>query len=275
MPGSAVNAGDTIVRIRSHQLAFEISRLSGELAVSRATLVMARSGEKETIIREAERALASARERADLQARLFDRQDSLFRRNLVSREVYEVARNEARVAEIEVAVAEARLQTVTTGTKPDQIRVIESQIAALEKELGVLEQQAEVLTLVSPFPGIFFSSPGADTLCGVADTSNIALMPIPVEYLSRITPGQEVTVRIPGLTELCGGTVSRLDRQVRLVDGKQVIMTTALLHATGGGLPSRLIVTGSIEIGRVSVARYVQYWISDIVAELLGGPAGI
>lgn len=270
-----VAAGDTVGSITSHELEREVYRLSGGLAVARRTLAVVRTGEKEPVTREAERSLALAKERSKLQESLFLRQDSLYKKNLIAVEAYEMARSAARLSTVEVAVAEARLQTVTTGSKPEQISMIESQIAGLEKELGALTQKMGALTIVSPFAGTLLSSAGTDTLCTIEDTARVVLLAIPVEYLTRVVPGQPVTMRVARQGGVCNGIVARVDPRVRIIAGRQVVMGTATLAHSTTALPSRLVVAGWIETDRVSPARYVQYWISDFMSEVMGGTAGI
>ncbi|MDZ7288375.1 MAG: hypothetical protein ONB44_00390 [candidate division KSB1 bacterium] len=262
-PGDLVGAGDTVVKIYSHELARQLSRLSGELAVAKASLAVMKSGEKQAITQEAERNLVLAREKAETQNLIFQRQDSLYRRNLISREAFDLARSAAQMSAIEVAIAEARLQTVRTGAKPEEIRMIESQIEGLESEISALSNQMGNLTLVSPFLGIFQSSPGTDTLCVVEDTARVVLMPVPTKYLGQVAPGQSVKLRVPSHTEWFVGTVLRLEKRVRIINGVQVMMATATLNG-GRALPSNLIVMGAIETGRLSPVQYLIRWISEL-----------
>jgi hypothetical protein len=274
-PDESVRAGDTVVRISSHELARQLSRLRGDLSVARSNLAIVVTGEKRPITEEAERALVLAKEQSDLQTGLFERQDSLYRKNLISRELYELAGNAAKVSSIEVAIAEARLQTVLTGAKPEQIRMIRSQIAAFESDLRVLSDQVGALTVLAPFGGIIAPFSGKDTLCSIEDAGRVALMPVPVQYLERLAPGQAITLRSPHQAYTIGGTVVRVDRHVRIVNARQVFMVTAALSSGAATLPTNLILPGSIETERVSIARYLQYWFSDILTEIIGGPARI
>ncbi len=152
-PGVSVSAGDTVVRIYSHELLREASRLAGEIAVARASLATGLSGEKSPVIREAQRTLALANENADLQNRLFQRQDSLFRKDYISREAFELSRTASQLATLQATIAEARLQTVATGLKPEQIHLMESQISALESQIRALTGQLAAMTLVAPLSG--------------------------------------------------------------------------------------------------------------------------
>jgi len=274
-PGRLVSAGDTIVRIYSHELARELYRLSGELAAAKASLVMVKAGEKEPITQEAERSLSLAKERAGLQSQIFVRQDSLYQRNLISREAFELAHSTAQMSAIEVAIAEARLQTVRTGAKPEQIRMIESQIAGLEAQIRVISDQVKTLTLVSPVSGLFQSSPGTDTLCTVEDTARVVLMPVPIKHIGQVAPGQSMKLWVPRHTEWYRGTVLRVDQRVRIVNGAQVIMATASLHGSAKVLPSSLVASGSIETDRLSPVQYLRYWISDLVSEFVDATSGI
>lgn len=263
-PGDIVDAGEAVIRIYSHELARELSRLSGELSVAKASLAAMKSGEKEAIAQEAERGLVLAKERAETEDLVFQRQDSLYQRRLISREAFELARSTSQMSAIEVAIAEARLQTVRTGAKPEEIRMIESQIEGLEAEIGVLSDQVGTLTLASPFMGVFQSFPGSDTLCTVEDTARVILMPIPIIHLAEVAPGQSVKLRIPGRTGRLEGEVVRLEQRVRIINGVQVIMATAVLNSGVKTLPSNLIVMGLIETGRLSPGQYLMRWFSDI-----------
>jgi len=262
--GDAVEAGQEIVRVYSHELARNLSRLSGELAVARASLAAVKSGEKEAVAQEAERGLVLAKERAGLHNLIFLRQDSLYRRNLISREAFDLAHSTAQISAIEAAVAEARLQSVRTGAKPEEIRMIESQIEGLEAEISVLSDQTGTLTLASPLFGVFQSSPGTDTLCTVEDTARVIVMPVPIKHLAEVAPGQTVKLRIPGHAEEFAGTVLRLEHRVRIINGAQVMMATATLAGSITALPSNLVVMGSIETGRHSPVQYLRLWVSDM-----------
>lgn len=263
-PGDMVGTGDTVVKIYSHELARQLSRLTGELAVAKASLAVMKSGEKQAITQEAERSLVLAREKAETQNLLFQRQDSLYQRRLISREAFDLARSTSQMSAIEVAIAEARLQTVRTGAKPEEIRMIEFQIEGLEAEISTLSDQMGTLTLVSPFLGIFQSSPGTDTLCVVEDTARVILMPVAAKYLSQVTPGQSVKLRVPGRARWFRGTVLRLEQRVRIINGVQVMMATATLNGGVKVLPSNLVIMGAIETGRLSPVQYLKRWIADV-----------
>lgn len=274
-PGDLVVVGDTIVSIRSHELAREYHRIWGELAVARANLAVMATGEKEPVTREAERSVRLARENANLQNILLQRQDSLYRRALASREEYDLAASAAQQAAIEVAIAEARLQTVRTGSKPELIRMVQSQIAASEQELEAVREQLSALTLVSPISGVLYSSTGADTLCTIYDTTNVVLIAVPVEYADRVAPGQKVTFRLQFRPETYTGVVVTVNRQVRTLLARQSVLATASLNGSAHRLPANLVMAGAIETERVSLARYLQYWLADAWNEVVGVSTGI
>jgi hypothetical protein len=274
-PGDIIGVGDTIVSIRSHELLREYHRISGELAVARANLAVMATGEKEPVTREAERSVRLARENANLQKILLQRQDSLYRRSLASREEYDLAASAAEQATIEVAIAEARLQTVRTGSKPELIRMVQSQISASEQELQAVGEQLGALTLVSPIAGVLFASTGADTLCTIYDTASVALIAVPAEYADRVAPGQQVTFRAPARPETYTGNVVAVNRQVRTLLARQSVLATATLDGSARRLPTNLVMAGVIETERVSLARHLQYWAADAWNEVVGVATGI
>jgi hypothetical protein len=271
-PDSSVLEGDTLVHVFSHELMRQFHRLSGELAVSRSNLAVMLSGEKAPVIAEAERALVLAKEESELQTALFERQDSLYRKNLVSREIYELARSSARVASLNASIADARLQTVMTGVKPEQVDMVRSQIMAFEGELRVLARQVGALTVLAPFGGRISSSSGEDTLCVLEDTAKVVDLAIPIQYHERLKQGLPVTLWCPHWPAPIDATVVRVDTHVHIVNARQFLMVTAQLHGSTAILPSNLIVSGSVETDRVSLARYLQFWISDLVREILASP---
>jgi len=262
--GDMVRAGEAISKVYSHELSRESSRLSGDLEVAKASLAAIKAGEKQTVAQEAERTLALAKEKAQVVNLQFQRQDSLYQRRLISREAFDLARSTAQMAAIEVAIAEAHLQTVRTGDKPEQIRLIESQIQGLEGEIKALSNQVGALTLVSPFTGIFQTSPNPDTLCTVIDTAQVLLMPISVRHLEEVAAGQSVRLRTSRSAGWIEATVQRVEQQVKVVNGLQVIMVTAEVKAGSRTLPANLVAQGYIETGRLSPVGYLLRWIGQI-----------
>ena len=273
--GDMVSAGDTIVRIFSHELLREASRLAGEIAIARAGLATGLTGEKSPVIREAQRTLALANENADLQNRLFQRQDSLFRKDYISREAFELSRTASQLATLQAAVAEARLQTVETGLKPEQIHLMESQISALEAQIRVLTGQLGAMTLVAPLSGCLLSLPGTDTLCVVEDTTRVVIMMVPVERVQRIARGQAVRFTVSRLPGHWSGVVQRVDRRARMLLGRQVVEVVASVGDTLKPPPSDLTVIGTIEIARVSLAQYLVDWFVDLFSEIMYGTTGV
>ena len=262
--GDLVNAGEAISKVYSHELSRESSRLLGELEVAKASLAAVKAGEKQTVAQEAEQALALAKEKAQIVSLQSQRQDSLYQRRLISHEAFDLARSTAQMSIIEVAIAETRLQTVRTGDKPEQIRLIESQIEGLEGEIKALSHQVGALTLVSPFTGIFQTSANPDTLCTVVDTAQVLLMPVPANRLAEVAVGQSVRMRASRSSEWIEAIVMRVEQQVKVVNGMQVIMATAAVNAGSRHLPANLILMGSIETARLSPVVYLLRWIGLI-----------
>jgi hypothetical protein len=274
-PGGFIQVGDTIVQASSQQLERDLDRLSGELAVARANLAMIMTGDKTSLVQGAERSLALARERATLQRSLFQRWDSLYQKQLASREEFEHAQSSLNASDLEVAIAESHLEASRSGSKPEHVRMIRAEIAACESQIRALSAQRKNLTLVSPLNGVFVASIGVNTLCTIEDTARIAELQVPVRYMERLAPGEQVLLRSIEYPEEIRGAIAHVDRRVRVVNGVQSIAAVARLERTAMPIPSHITLLGSIETDRVSVLRYCQLWLQELFAEIVYGATGV
>ncbi len=249
-----VMALDTIGSIHSYAVLADLTELEGDLIVAKATLRTQLVGEKAAIIEEARQQLALAQERAALLRKRFLRQDSLFHRNLVSLEEYELVQSEAEVAAIEVNIAEVQLQTVTTGAKPEQIKMIEAEIQSIEDDIRIRKSQVEAFTLQTPISGRIYRSFTSDTLLTVCDTSFVLIMPLNWKHREYLNPGQTVSLKSggPQLT----AKILRIEDIVKILDQEQVYMAVALIEGKSETLTPNLIIPCTVRCSSVSSFHY-------------------
>jgi len=131
--------GDTVGWVYSNELEQEWVQLRGELATEMASLRLYGTGEKESVIREAQLQLAYAKEQTELQRKEVARLQTLFRKKMVPESDMEVAEATLRLYEIQVDLAEAQLHTVQTGAKEEQIDWVRSRIRSLQNEIEAVE----------------------------------------------------------------------------------------------------------------------------------------
>ncbi len=159
-----VSQSDTLGIFSSSFLAEDLSRLQGELDLAQATLEVSRTGEKQSLLTEAEKTYMLNLERARVQQRILEREATLFSDNLVSNQDYEITRGMTRIYELEAQVAEARLRSLKTGAKPEEINLVRVQIESIQRNLEILRKRINWSYLKAPIQGTLTTEMANDTL---------------------------------------------------------------------------------------------------------------
>jgi hypothetical protein len=257
-----INCNDTVGYISSNEVNREIKRLRGELAVAKASLQMNLSGEKASIIQEAQDWSALSKERAQLQNKILERQAELYEKELISQESLEIAQGTAKIYELESNMAQAQLQTLQTGVKPEHIQLLESEIQSKNDELKVLEERSNSYILCSPLDGKFLSMVSDDTLLIVADTMSVVIMPINWQYFAEVKTDQDVAIDYEVSGEKVVGKLVNVNRFMQVLMGEQIFIATAYLNLSN--LPRNMVVTCSIS-GRPRLAlEHVTQFIENL-----------
>ena len=255
--GKEIKENDTIGFIYSNEIEMELARLQSELNVAKSTLNFNLTGEKESLIREAEENLKFYVSQSDAQKKILSRQKELREKNLISQEEYELTLNQSELNDISIAIAKARLESVSTGAKKEQIDLINNQIQLLERQIGVLRKRYTGYNLVSPINGVVSTLISGDTLFTISDNSKFVVMiPVKMSEVEFINNNTEVEVKYPSLTEIQRGKIILIDYSVHNLFGEQVIFAVASIE-TGGeptasnhnGLASGLMVECKIDGG--------------------------
>jgi len=258
-----VSDHDTIGSIHSYEILRQLIQLEGELVVAKASLRTQLVGEKEAVIQESRQQLVLAREKADLSRRLYLRQDSLFRQNLVSQEEYELFQSEAKIAEIEANIAEVQLQTVTTGVKPEQIEMIEAEIRSLENDIRIRKSQMEAFNLQTPIGGRLYRSFSPDTLLSVSDTSYVLVMPVKWQHHTELRQGQSVFLKGSKNARL-SAKILRIEDTVKVLNREQVFMAVAVIEGDQRSIYPNLIVPCTVQGEPVSPFHYVMRLVQSL-----------
>lgn len=257
-PGASVATGDTVGVIYSNKTEHQLAQLTGALSTAMASLNLYRSGEKESVIREAQQRLAHAREQAEEQRKILERLRMLYERDFISEQEIEIAESTLGLYDIHVTIAEAQLQTVQTGSKEEQIDLVCSRIRALKEEMNTVRKRLEHLTLISPLSGVVFRFFSGDTLVAMGDTAAyVVVMPVKWKDRRYLTSKQEVTLNVDGLHSSLHGTLLQLGRVVQVLNGQQVLWATAIVKPNAEGLAPGLIVRCSISCEPVRPIQYL------------------
>ena len=235
--GTQVSIGDTVGWIDSSEIERQLVQLEGELKTQRALLHMAETGEKESLIQEAEKRLEHAHEQVEEQRKIVERTKNLFETNFVPEQDYEIAKSTLRLFELNIEIAKAQLQTMQSGTKKEEIDMISSQINAFEKDIDALSNKYKQYTITSPLSGTVFEISSADTLLIIGDTTSyLVMMPLQVKNRKYISSRQDVKVDIEGLDMSLYGRIVKCGNVVHVLRGNQVFIAIARLSTVNSDL---------------------------------------
>jgi len=267
VPGSIVQAGDTVGTIYSSQLQRDLVALTGDLKVTRASLGLYQTGEKDAVIQEARNRLAYAEQQLEGHAILLERTRELHSRNLISDEELDIAVQQNRLYEIDIMIAEAQLESALTGAKNEQIEYLNTRISSLENEIRSLEQTIDAYTYTSPINGIVYHTFSQDTLTLIGDPELfVATIPVPFNYRPYISEGQEVVLRVPGNNIVSvHAQVYTIGNTVRLMNGNQYFMINAKINDIASGYKPGILASASIRTEPVTIREYLMRYIRPIL----------
>lgn len=256
--GTYVSMNDTIAAIYSNEIERQYIRLRGELGVAMASLEVNNTGEKNSVINEEKNLLEYRKEQREESQKQFDRTEALFSKNLVSQEDYEIAKSTNELNKINVRISESHLQSLVTGSKPEQLDYIKAEISSLKNQISVLQKRFEHYTLVSPVNGIVNQLYSGDTILVISDTSAyVIISPVKWEERNYIALNQKVLIKVPDSRFSYGAKIIRSKNEVQLLNRKQVFLITSLLSNKTDEIFYGLLVNCSIQCNAVSPLEYI------------------
>ena len=182
-----VTEGDTIGSIYSSETEEQLVALEAELAITEASLNVSISGEKESLVLEAENRLAYAVTESAEQKKLLERLNKLREKDLISLEEFELAENRTELLDIQIDIARAQLDAVKSGDSPAEVELIKSEIDGLRKNIEIIQSRRESFSIVSPISGVVSKSYSRDTVLVVYDTSISIVVAVSYTHLTLPT----------------------------------------------------------------------------------------
>lgn len=260
--GSQLNINDTIAVVYSNEIERQIENLKGQIISAKASLSLNLSGEKQAIIEQENKVLEYAIKQADEQKKILDRMKIMFDKGLVSLEEYEIVKGNYDLNNINIAISKARLLTVETGAKQEQIEFLKAQIFSLENELAVLQKRFNGFTISSPVSGIVSRKTNSDTLMLISDVSEFILIcPVKVKDKKFIEDSAAVDIYISGNKIDVDANIIELDNTVNIVNGIQVVTVTTIINGKSTDLIPNLMVDCYIQTGKLSPIDYlIRVW---------------
>ncbi len=256
--GDRLSAGSPAALLISLEDQLRTAELLGLLEEAKAQLAASRSGLKRPLQEEADRALQYARAQLAAYEPILQRAQELYERNLISRQEFELTRAQYELYRIDTAVKEARLQTVKTGEKAEDLAVIEAQIRSAADRLELLRKKSAAETLCAPFNGVLvLPNAAVGELLHLCNTDTMIVeMPIKVQDARFVRAGQTATVTLLGDKRLRHkARVIGISGATRLVNLQPMFIAAAQLEALEQPLPVGMIGRFSILVGKKTAAQ--------------------
>ena len=257
--GTSIEKNDTIAVIYSNENERQIENLKGEIIAAKASLSLNLTGEKEAVIEQEIKNLDYAVKQADEQKKVLDRIKALYEKGLVSQEEYEIAKGTYDLYIINISISKARLKTVETGAKQEQIEFLKTQINSMQNELAILQKRFTGFTVTAPINGVVSRKTNSDTLMVISDISEFVLLcPVKVKDKKYIQTSAKVDIHANGTKQDVKSLVYEIGNSVQLVNGIQIVTVTSSVDGNSDQLIPSLIVDCYIETGKLSPLEYLE-----------------
>ena len=258
--GQIVKKGDTLGVIYSSKQQEDLIKLKGELHVLAATLKANKSGDKKTVVREAQEKVAMAKSECAKQTKIVERLKALYEKNLIAEQDYQTASDDLNMLSIAVNVRQAELESSLSGEKAEEINTLKEQICAVESEIAFLHEQIDTQnSIVVPFDGRIERSFSSDILFVLPNIDlGIAMMPVSLERATHIDAGEHVSFHLTGTMDSLSGIVQMKQPVMQLVDGKQCIIVLATVNDLSNDFISGIIAQAEINCGPVPLLTFIK-----------------
>ena len=201
--GETVTSGQVVARLDSQELVQEKAVRQAQVSSARAVLAELQAGSRNEEIAQAKALLERAQADQDRARVEFERQKTLYQREVISTREYDQARTTRDGAEAKVREARESLALVKKGPRQEKIDQARASLKAAEQVLAQAQTRLEYTVAVSPLAGIVLSKniePGEVVSAGtpvvtVGEVSQVFLRAYINETdLGRVKIGQKVKV---------------------------------------------------------------------------------
>lgn len=254
-----VNINDTVARIESFFIQNEITRLSNLRDVEIANMNVVSTGEKQSMVEQAQRQYNYAMQQFDLEKKNFARQERLFRDSVITPADYDMYENALKLAEINTQVAHNELMSLSTGEKDPVVNLSGQKIRSFEKEIKRLEIQKAQYTIVTPIGGLLSYDASIGGIIKVSDISRL-LLKIPVAYqqASYLNNLYAVKFSTPDNKITINATFKGFDENINLIQNQQFVIARAITTASTPGIYPGMVVQCRIYCDKVSLLEYLK-----------------
>lgn len=253
-----VDSGALMASIASNTFSQQFIQLENQLAVERAQLQSALVGQKPEIQKEAEEKVRLTEEALLLKIQQLARSEKLFADGLIALAQLEKDQNDCEQAKINIQLAKERLSVVSTGAKPEDIRLIESRITALQKQIDFQQNTSGLYRIYSPIPGElrYENTLEGDKL--IVDNTETYIFRVPVKLKDQkfIPLGTQIEWQPLFADTLYHAQLIGWGSKVEILNQEQVVMAQAEMAGPIEGLIFGMPVRCRLKAGAVTPMEY-------------------
>jgi hypothetical protein len=255
---SSIVVGDTVGIVYSSRLHERLTQLRGVILIAQADLAAKSTGEKQALIEEAKKKIKYSEAKVQEKTLLFERTKELFRKEYISKEAYDASLWELKQAEIENEIDKAQLEVYVTGSKNEDLKVLKTTIDSYLSEIELLNKRLKDFVLKSPVSGEILREYSQDTLLVVNNTSQLILYaPVRFEKSQYLKEEDVVQIELKNVSEEVTGAVLSLSKEVKILNGVQILYARILIDPQKLNLVPGLLVGGEIILPKVTVTEYL------------------
>jgi len=256
-----IHASDTVAWIESFFIQNEITRLSNLRDVEIANMHVLATGEKQSLIDQAQREYNYAMQELDLQKKNFARQEKLYKDSVITPADFDIYENSLKLAEINTQVSYNALLSLTTGEKDPVLEMSLKQIESYNKEIQRLEKQRAQYTITTPFDGFLTYDPdqALGGILKVSDNNGLVLkIPVPYQQASYLNKLHAVEFSTPDNKIKLNASFKGFEENVSLIQSQQFVIAKAVTDKSTTGLYPGMVVRCRIYCEKVSLLEYLK-----------------
>lgn len=223
--GQPVSKGDVLVQINRSEYELNVKAAQARLAKAERELQELIAWRRPEEIRKLEAAVAEAQAQLENTQSVLTRQESLVAENATSRESYDRAVAQAKLAHAAVERAAAELDIAKKGPTQEQIEVARSAVAQAQADVDLRQDELRKATIVAPYDAVitdryvdegeYVTAQPRVELMELMDLSFLTVqVGVPERYLNRVASGDEVRVFVEGASEPVRGLVVLVNDKV-------------------------------------------------------------
>jgi hypothetical protein len=256
---SLISRNDTVAFIESYFLQNEIVRLNNLRDVEIANLNVVSTGEKQSLVDQAQREYVYAQQQLDLEKKNFARQDKLYRDSVITPAEFDLYENTLKLAEINAEVTYNALKALSTGEKDPVLTLSEQKILSYEKEIERLETQKAQYIIASPVAGLLSYDASLGGILKVSDNRRLVLkIPVPYQHSTYLKSLFKVTFATPDNKITTNATFKGFDENISLIQNQQFVIAKAITSEYTPEIYPGMVVQCRIYCDRVSILEYLK-----------------